>query len=238
MPEPFTFTIEERDPPNVAVTARLGDKPPMPSSLGGEGGWEEVALPKRSAVLVWKGRGLLRLAVPILFDRFIEGRPVAGDYAKLLKMWRPDSPTEEPPVVQISSPGDIVPYANLEWVVGNPEWGDLRADKGGSRTLQAFTLNLIEYRADERLQTADAARATKTAKQRTYRVERKDLAGGLGGIAERLHIPGGWKALGAAQTPKIVDPRYIHAHQVLVIPTVEKTKLGTVVSWAQPSSGG
>lgn len=230
----YQLTLQHRDPPHTTVVVPLGEKPPTPSAPG-EGGWEAVALPKRSAVSIWRGRGLLQMAIPIIIDGAGE-KPVGPVITPLLQMWRPTQPTVEPPVLEISSPGDAVPYADLEWVLADIEWGEAEGDAEGRRTQQQMTLVLMEYRADERVQTADAAKRKGHGKVETYRVKRKDLAHGLGGIAERLKVPGGWKTLGLAQHPQIHDPRRIRVGQVLQIPTVEHTKRGTIISWLQPLS--
>lgn len=217
---PYTITLEERDRPNHKVTAALHDKPPVPREGGG--GWEPVQLPKRAAVLIWRGRGLMQMQVPVIFDTGNDEHPLAGADDTLIHMWRPEVPegeqAPEPPVIEISSPGDAVPFTDLEWVVEDIEWGEAVADAKGRKTQQAYVIVLREFREDERLQTADQAKGKKT-KARYYKVRRKDLAGGLVGIAHKLHLKGGWKELGNAQHPPIRDPRYrLKVGQHLVIP--------------------
>lgn len=246
---PFSVSIEMRDPPNHAITAELDDKPPVVKLPNGSG-WEEVPLPKRKSVSIWKAAGLLQLAIPIIFDAplhahiagsFAEAHPVGPAYQTLLHMWRPVVSTDEPPVVQVASPGDIVPYTELDYVVEDLEWGESLADEQGQRIRQHFVVTLKEHNADERLETADEARH-RSGKQRLYRVQKRDLVHGLMGIAQRFHVRGGWKALGLLQHPQIHEPKRIKVGQVLVIPTESKVPGGGIIdvgaSWTQPVTGG
>jgi hypothetical protein len=205
---PYAVTLEARDSGH-RVTGILGDKPPTPKEGGG--GWEEVALPKRAGVLVWKGRSLMKLSFSLAFDNSDVERPVHADYLTLIHMFRPDNPDEEPPVIQGSSSGDVIPFlgANLEWVVSELEWLEGMADNQARRIQTVFLVTLTEYRADERLKTAEQTPKPPT-KPFPYKIQRKDIAEGLSGIARRFKVKGGWKAIVAANRswkPPRRDPR-------------------------------
>jgi nucleoid-associated protein YgaU len=179
----------------------------------------------------------MQMQVPIVFEsRSPDSHAIGPAFATLVNMWRPEAKEghapPEPPVVEISSPGDALPFSDLDWVVEDLEWGEAVADRSGNRIQQAFIVTLREYRADERLQTADHAKG-KPTKARFYEVRRKDLAHGLVGIAEHLHLKGGWRELGDAQHPRIKDPRKIHVGEKLVIPGTTHTP-----SWSQTEGSG
>jgi hypothetical protein len=236
---PFEVTIEERDEPHHKVTAELSDKPPVPREGGG--GWEVVTLPKRASVTIWKGRGLMQMQLPIVFDHTHprNGRApsgtIEGAITVLTDMWRPNAnyngetppPAVEPPVLQISSPGDVVPFTGYEWVIEDLEWGTAVANEAGERVQQQMVVTLREYRADERLQ--NVTQEHKKRKRRTrYKIQRKDLIHGLKGIAEKLEREekihfGGWKELAKVNKRKL-DPRLTgkDVGKWLTIPTKAK----------------
>lgn len=211
---PFMVSIAQRDPPHHAVVAKLGPSIPTPS--GGGGGWEEVALPKRGSVLIWKGRGLMKLALGVTFDNFTAGHQVAPEYQTLLHMWRPVKDTTPPSIVKLASSGDTIPYQELDWAITDLEWtASAEANEAGERTQQILALTLTEYRPDERLQTAEKK---KKHKGHTKPYEVKSDHETLGHIAEKFHVKGGAKALGAAQHPPIKDPRHLHKGQKIIVP--------------------
>ncbi len=214
---PYEITFYERKRPARKTTVRLGDVPPTPTAGGG--GWAEVPLPKRSAVMVWTGRDkLLVLTIPVVIGGYaVNDNPVFPERTALTAMWRPDDPTEEPPVVKIKALGDAVPYQGLSYVITDLTWGSGAGDADGDgdahRIMQKMVVTLTEYRADERLQITRVklhhqARATR------YTVRRGDT---LKALARRFDIT--WQRLGEAQRPPIRDPRKIRVGQVLTIPS-------------------
>lgn len=214
----YEVTIAEREGSHRSVTLPLGDKPPTPSSGGG--GYEEVQLPKRSAVAIWKGRGLMRMALNVTFDGSRQQPEQAALPAlqTLLQFWRPDSERDEPPVLKLSGSGDAVPYQGLAWVLENVEWARAVGNSDGRRTQQTLELTFMEYRADERLQTAAAAKSKGKSKHKRKVVEVKRGEVSLGDVARHHGYKGSGKDLGLAQHPPIRDPRHIHVGQRIVIP--------------------
>lgn len=200
----YAITLEA-EKSHHTVTLPMGPNVPMPKEGGG--GWEEVPLPRRGAVCVWKGIGLMKLAVPVYVDHTEDESPVVPQLETLRHMHRPAERTAEPPILSVSSPGDAIPVLDevRTWVLNDLEWGEAVGDTQGNRIQQMLTLHLLEYRADERL-TSIAAKAAHHRRSRRYRIVRADLAGGLGELAERFHLPG-WKFLAEAQSPPRTDPR-------------------------------
>lgn len=220
---PYQITVAMRDPPNHGVTLDLYEKPPMPA--GGGGGWEEIKLPKRSGVLVWRGRELMTQTIEVVIDNVESDSRVFGSaspISTLLRMYRPDKGTSEPPVLVLSGEGNAVPYQlGIDWVLSNIEWGDGVADDQAERIQQVFTLTLTEYREDERLQTVDVEEAAKAGLPggelfvAVYTWKKGDT---LGSIADKYKVKGGWRALGNFQVPKINDPRGGKVGQLIFIP--------------------
>jgi len=218
--------IKTVDPHNVLTcTAWLGDTAPTPS--GGGGGHEIVELPRRRPVVVWRKGALWVMSVSILIDNFRDGDagPVQQNRDDLIRMWRPLNEEDEPPIVRLDAEGDAVPLQHLQWVITNLEWGAAKANSSGNRTQQAFTVTVTEYNPDERIEALHSTpskkrRASKskgkTKGPKTYTVKAGDSS--LSEIAQRLKIKGGWRALGDAQKPPILDPRSIRVGQQLKLP--------------------
>jgi hypothetical protein len=210
----------------------LFEKPATPE--GGGGGWEEVPLPKRSGVLIWRGRALMTQKVEVIFDGLEDERQVLASAAfqTLLRFYRPNSPTKQPAILELSASSDAVPArkhfggGKVEgWVLTGMEWGEAVGDEEGWRVQQALTLTFTEYREDERLQTAAKKKELSNVVAYTWIV--KKAGEPLGAIAERFHVPGGWKALGNFQQPKITDPRTTRKGQLISIPAISGEEVTT-----------
>lgn len=213
---PYTVAITMRDPPYHGVVVGLHDKPPTPD--GGGGGWEEIALPKRGSVLIWRGRGLMKMSFSVIFDGFATDRPVIDDtFTTLLHFWRPegtsaaDDSTVEPAVLRLSSRGDVVPYRNLSWVIDTLEWADAQGNADGNRTQQILVVTFHEFRGDERIKVSRAKKARK-AKTKPYVWKKGDT---LASVAEKHHTTA--TKLGAMQKPAVKDGRgYKPGHHIVV----------------------
>lgn len=225
MPSDFRVVLRSEDR-TLRCRAYLGDSPPTPS--GGGGGHEVVYVPGRKPVLVWRRADLLNMALPILLDGFVTDEAVAPEYAGLVRMWRPLAPEDEPPPVKVEADGDSVPFSHLTWRVTGLEWGAALADDDGRRTRQAFTVTLTEDSPEQRI---DAQHGGSGAKRRASKRKQKAASilsptthtvwegETLQGIAAHYKIKGGWRALGALQTPVITDPRNIRRGQILQLPS-------------------
>lgn len=212
----WQIRVFERDTPTNEVVAWLGDGAPTPS--GGGGGHEPIDLPRRGAVSVWRGRsGLLSQSIPIVIGSVTGGVSVMPMLHRLINMYRPDSPTDEPPIVKVYAEGDTVLFQHLDYTLANFELGDAVANDAQIRVQQAVTLELQEHRPDERLMPASKTRragqsGNRRRRPRTYRVRAGDT---LSGIARRLDLDG-WREL--AKLNRISDPRELRVGQVLRVP--------------------
>jgi hypothetical protein len=208
------LAIYERDPPNHGLNVKLGDAIPTPS--GGGGGYEEVPLPKRQAVTVWRGRSLMRMAITARFDDTDEEDAVESAYETLVKMYRPDKDTTPPPIVRVAASGDTIPLtakAVHGWTIEDLEWGEAQGNAAGERVEQILIIKLMEFNPDERLRTAQKKKG-KTIVHEVKNPKKETL----GWIAKHYHVKGGVKALKAAQHPPIKDPRHTHKGQKITVP--------------------
>lgn len=225
LPSPYYVTVYERDNPSKKILARLGETPPTPSQGGG--GYNVVSLPQRAAVTVWQGVGsqgsaggglwLMDMAIVLGGATTLDGASVDRNLPQAILMWRPAAPTQAPPVLKLRAAGSIVPLQNLPWVLSDFTWGDLVADQAANVTLRKLTLQFMEFRADERLQTITLRKPTKGSAvfySRKYTVRAGDT---LASIARRFGV-GTWRDLANAQNPSITDPRNIFVGETLLIP--------------------
>lgn len=215
---PYQLTIAQADPPHHAVVVDLHDHVPTPTEGGG--GWEEVQLPRRPAVLIWKGRGLMKMGLSVIFDGFISDTNVNdGPLRTLLHFWRPEggknSDTEEPSVLTLASKGSVVPYTNLRWIIDDLEWGEAQGNAAGERTAQILMLTFKEFRADVRLKPG--GRPAVHPRTKPHKVKPHET---LGSIARKYGIS--QKALGAMQKPPIRDSRNVKVGQMLIVPATRK----------------
>jgi hypothetical protein len=212
-PSDFRVVLRSEDR-TLRCRAYLGDGVPTPS--GGGGGHEVVSIPGRKPVLVWRKADLLNMSLPILIDSFVDDEPVAGEYAGLVRMWRPLAPEDAPPPVKIEADGDSVPFTHLTWRITNLEWGEALATDYGNRSRQAFTVTLTEDNPEERLgaQHGGSGAKRRASKRKVHSkgsalpaTHRVKVGETLQGLAAKYKIAGGWRALGARQSPPITDPR-------------------------------
>lgn len=211
--------------------AWLGADTPTPA--GGGGGHEIVAIPGRKPVLVWRKADLLVMTLPILIDAHADDDTVAGEYAGLVRMWRPLSPEDEPPPVKVEADGDSVPFTHLTWRVTGLEWGAALANEAGNRSRQEFTVTLTEDNPEVLLGAANGGsgakrRAAKKGQRRAALPATHTVKAGetLAGLATKYKIPGGWRALGERQRPPITDPRDLRKGMVLSLSTASNVASG------------
>lgn len=162
-----------------------------PTLSGGAGGWDEVQLPKRGAVSVWRGRPAYTLTIEVMLDRFRSGGNIEGDIDKLEAMSvaqpgsRANEPFTPPPPIRVEG---AIPKAELRWIIDSIEWGAAEWSEAGHRTRQLVTLTLMEYREGSRFGIKPKGGKPRT---RGYRVKRTDT---LAKIARKeLGSPRRWK---------------------------------------------
>lgn len=159
-----------------SITIPLADGTPV--TTGGNGGWELVGRPKRTALTDWIGHEPLRQVIPCVFDGHQTARSVEPDLMRLGVLYVRQPDRDRPSVVKIAGPLG----SPLDWVIESIEWGDaIRRSADGQRTRQFFTLNMLQYvaadvvtrrattaagRAAERLPTSSNATRTVTVASR------------------------------------------------------------------------
>lgn len=124
--------------------------------VGGGGGWDTVARPRRAAITQWNGRDPYAMDVPVLFDGWRDNDNVEPDIARLNQMQmgkpRKTGPDSPPPTVQIDG---AVPIKGATWVITSIDWGDnvIWHPQGddGYRLRQDAVVHLLQFVAEERL---------------------------------------------------------------------------------------
>jgi len=142
---------------------------------GGFGKWEEVAVPRGDPFTQWAGRSLLAMDVELVLDGYAAHRSVEADIRAVEDMAtapgpRPPggAPVTPPPIRIVGA----VPHADLTWVIGGLDWGEMLRDlRTGARLRQALTLHLLEYVEE---QTIGAMPAPQKAPPRKIKVKRGD----------------------------------------------------------------
>lgn len=215
------------------LTVRLGPGGIFPN--GGYGVWEEVARPKRRSFTHWVGNGLVRMPLPIVFDRYVVDQSVEESINLLKQIAQPLVPTmDQAPVLRVSGPG--IPYTYLEWVIDDIEWGDYElVSNSSARSRQHAVVHLLQYlEADVVIERSPAEQAAAIhqlvtrptidgpsstpdetgSAQKTYVVKQGDT---LWGIASKLLNDGNrWPEI--ADLNGIRDERALQIGQVLRIP--------------------
>jgi hypothetical protein len=187
---------------------------------GGVGGTSTIDIPGDVQAVDWQTHPPYQLTVPLMFDGFATGDPVNGSINKLYRMARARRGDRRPPSVEIHGPVPLPAPSGIRWLVENIDQGDevVRPDDGGPRLRQDLVLTLVQDRHPHLVVREEPpSHRHRRASYKKYRVKKSDLKGGLRGIAHRLKVKGGWKAI--AKLNHIRDPKKIHAGQVLKIPT-------------------
>lgn len=226
---PYTVSITQKFKPRHGLNVTLHEKPPTPTDGGG--GWEEVELPRRGAVLVWKGLPLMKMTFSVVFDDYLHGGSVMNSaMTKLLAFWRPvGDGTTEPSVLELRTQGDILtPFGEeLSWVISNLEWLDVQGDNEGNRTQQILGIEVTEWRPDQVLQTASQAKTKATPRTEQVKVKKGQT---LAKIAKEHGITAA--ELGALQKPKITDGR-VAVGRTIIVPVGHHTAPAKTPSLSQ-----
>jgi nucleoid-associated protein YgaU len=222
----ITFTA----PGFTAVTCFMDETPINVS--GGYGGWTVTSRLRRTGLTMWTGKDPIRLAVPILFDGYIDGQTQEYQISRLSRMALPPEKGltgGEPTIVHIS--GNAIPNPGpANWVIENIQWGTnvvYDFDNNGNlvRMRQDAVVNLIQYVADDRLAFSklpqgkrhlSPATAGSKGYQKHYTVQRGDTLAKIANKVYKQPKPNDWKLI--AKANKIRDPRSIKVGQVLKIP--------------------
>jgi len=187
------------------------------SIVGGEGGWNMIARPRRTSLTQWGGREPYQMDVPILFDGWRTQRSVERDIRVFQEMAR-GYDFSPPPTVKIDG---AVPVNGATWVIMSIDWGSevywsqsgKSADAKGNyfRYRQDAVVHLLQYEEEERLKVVIT-----NSLPNHYTTQQKNET--LKGIAKAMYGNGNrWKEIAQAN-PKIRDPNHIPAHTQLRIP--------------------
>jgi len=224
-----------RDDPSTFQVMRLGGTQATAAASGGSPDWQEIGLPFKRPLLVWRGMSLLQMTIPVLLSAQtadIGTLRASEDVYRALQFikgcWRTTANGEhgaaselQPPVLKLLS-GGYLPFEGESgnWILKDVVWGAGVADRETHMRpwQQELTLTFCEYRADERLSTVSKSGGNhdphKKLKQKTYVVRHGET---LKTIAKKLKIDGGWQALGQAQKPKITDARKVKVGKHLTL---------------------
>ncbi len=147
--------------PPIQVTALRGENPPQ--ITGGYGGWTKVSRPRKRSLTEWDGVDQVEMLVPLLFDGFPDDT-VEFDCGRLEQLsgivLTPVGGRGEPPVLRVIG---AVP-ADRDWVVETLEWTDpVIYHEDGFRVRQGANVTLLEYVADDRVETLGAAEQARLA---------------------------------------------------------------------------
>jgi hypothetical protein len=193
MPPPVGFITLRCSDPSTELTIRLGEE--RPDVTAGYGGWEEVARPRRVAVVTWTGSSVRRMSLEVLIDNWAAGTSIESEIAALDALARPRR-GGSPPSITLDAAGGHLPYKGLRWVVDGIAWGDALMNPYGNRTRQAATLSLVEFVSDElveerspanRRQAKAASKSGKNSK-RGAKEKRKAASRGKGSKARRRSV--------------------------------------------------
>lgn len=150
-----TFDPDSKTPPVVVLLAGAPT-----TVIGGYGGWDVVARPKRMGLTIWRGKEPLRMTIPILFDGWAEGKGQEIAISHLSGMALvPGDPerasSQEPPVIKVKGPG--VPNPGVaKWVIESLDWGtdviqDFADDGVMVRMRQDCVVHLLQYVEEDRV---------------------------------------------------------------------------------------
>src|SRR5262252_6436265 len=115
-PDKYFYIFKASDGTQVKVLRGDG----APKMVGGIGGWNIVARPRRVGLTQWGGREPYQMDVPILFDRWHDQNSVEREIRQLNKMalgydYAP------PPTVTMQG---ALPVVGATWVITSIDWGD------------------------------------------------------------------------------------------------------------------
>lgn len=123
--------------------------------IGGVGGWEVVARPKRTGLTRWNGRDPRRLNIPVMFDSHIADTSQEDDIALLIKLGTPAVANVPPPKFKITG---AVPHGGFIYVIEDIEWGSniIWRERGGVkyRTRQDAVVRVLQYVAADYVERA------------------------------------------------------------------------------------
>jgi nucleoid-associated protein YgaU len=152
------ITLVSRQPA-LQVRALRGNTPPVP--VGGFGGWQLVARPRRKSLTRWTGIEPFKQQLSIILDGVTTDTTVEPACLALERMAQPAAELADPPLVKVVG---AVPHPELTYVIGDGSGGDGLAwdanpiySPSGYRIRQEVVITLLEYVPDDRVAAQPAA---------------------------------------------------------------------------------
>lgn len=224
-----TFTLRNEDG-SLSLELAYGDG--SPTVTDGYGGWITIDRYRRRPITEWQGPGPLRIQIPVAFENWAagEGVQLEQDIRALEQMAGLDGPVKghhgllrEPPRLIVDS-GGFIPHdfhdaSQLRWVIEELQWaeGSLR-NKAGNRLRQPATITILNYQADDALESQSATLKRRAGKRKgkTYKTHPGDTLSKV--AAKQLGSAKKWRAL-RKLNPKFRDPgKVLPTHTVLKLP--------------------
>lgn len=193
---------------DLQVEVRLDDQ--APKMTGGYGGLARVERRYRLPIVEWTGNDVYAMSIGLLFDGWLDRRPVDDDINVLEQMARAPGGESEPPIVRAIGP--LPRSQRVRWRIEQIDFGDPVIWQGRRRLRQQATVTLIQHEADERL------RRLKRPKPRTVRVQQ---GGQSAEWVAHNHLGSGkrWKEIKRLNPKKVKGPKQkIKGGTVLRIP--------------------
>lgn len=231
------ITLVSAEPP-IRVTGIRGAE--APKILGGYGGWTTVPRPRKKALTEWQGIQPLTLRVPLLFD----GHPddsVELQCARLEQLagtvLTRVGGRSEPPLLRVIGAVPHSTSVGVDWVVADNglDWTEpILYSQNGYRTRQAVNVTLLQYVADDRVDTLGAAEQARleALEQAARRAREAGVGGAPPAHAKHYTVKQGdslssiaadqlgdfrrWVEIAALND--ILDPRRVRVGQVLRLP--------------------
>lgn len=133
--------VTTTQPPYRTVKALLG--PTLPVRAGGIGGWEEIARPKRIAMVEYKGTPLETIKIEMVFDGFAAEESVDGPLNDLRTMGTKDEALGAPPIVTFYGGA---PGSGRLWVINQIDFGETIRRLSDAATIRQFvTVTFLQH---------------------------------------------------------------------------------------------
>jgi hypothetical protein len=205
IPDRYFYTF--RSSKGQVVKVMRGDD--SASIVGGEGGWNTIARPRRTSLTQWGGRDPYSMDVPIIFDGWRYGVSVEREIRMFQEMAR-GYDFSPPPTIKIDG---ALPINGATWVITSIDWGNevfwSQAAKSQSaqgsyyRLRQDAVVHLLQFQDEQRLKiTLTNSLPNQYTVPKGTKTTLKDIAKAMYGNGSR------WKEIQQAN-PKIRDPNKV-----------------------------
>lgn len=145
--------------------------------VGGAGGWESLARPRRAPAIAWVGGTVETLTLPALITGINAAGhgvdvPIDATCARLEAMAKVDRYAGEPPRVVVAGVTGVA--TSTRWVITDLQWGEYIPDSAGRRLQQDVTV-VLELALEPALVKGPAkkARIRKASKPKKQKGKKK-----------------------------------------------------------------